>query len=113
MTMLANEYVEIRNGGYYLSGTRIGLDVVAHDFMRGCSAEAIFDKYPSVGSLAKVYGAVAFMLDHPEEVNAYLKEQGRIFEQFKSDHPVPAEMKERFERARNARSVETTIPGRR
>lgn len=52
MTMLANEYVEIRNGGYYLSGTRIGLDVVAHDFMRGCSAEAIFDKYPSVGSLA-------------------------------------------------------------
>jgi len=26
--MPANQYVEIRNGGYYLAGTRIGLDVV-------------------------------------------------------------------------------------
>ena len=30
--MPTNEYVEIRNGGYYVSGTRIGLDVVLYDF---------------------------------------------------------------------------------
>ncbi len=27
--MPTNEYVEIRNGAYYVAGTRIGLDIVA------------------------------------------------------------------------------------
>ncbi len=26
--MPTNQYVEVRNGGYYVAGTRIGLDVV-------------------------------------------------------------------------------------
>jgi hypothetical protein len=30
--MPTSVYVEIRNGGYYVAGTRIGLDIVAHDF---------------------------------------------------------------------------------
>ena len=55
--MPTNEYVEIRNGAYYLSETRIGLDIVAHDFRNGKSAESIFESYPSIGSLTKVYGA--------------------------------------------------------
>jgi uncharacterized protein (DUF433 family) len=46
--MPTNEYVEIRNGGYYVAGTRIGLDVVVYDFPRGGSAEAIFEAYPSI-----------------------------------------------------------------
>ena len=37
--MPTNEYVEIRNGGYYVAGTRIGLDVVTYDFRNGRSAE--------------------------------------------------------------------------
>ena len=41
--MPTNEYVELHNGGYYVAGTRIGLDVVTHDFRRGRSAEAIFE----------------------------------------------------------------------
>ena len=32
--MPTNEYVEVHNGGYYVAGTRIGLDVVAYDFRR-------------------------------------------------------------------------------
>ena len=51
--MPITDYVEVRNGGYYLGGTRIGLDVLVHDFRRGRSPEAIFDAYPSIGSLAK------------------------------------------------------------
>jgi uncharacterized protein (DUF433 family) len=51
--MPANEYVEIRNGGYYVAGTRIGLDVVIHDFRNGRSAEAIFDAYPFCGVAVK------------------------------------------------------------
>ena len=52
--MPTNEYVEVRNGGYYVAGTRIGSDVVVYNFRRGRSAEAIFDAYPSIGSLARV-----------------------------------------------------------
>jgi hypothetical protein len=48
-----NQYIETRNGGYYVAGTRIGLDVIAHEFQDGRSAEAIFDAYPSIGSLPK------------------------------------------------------------
>ena len=51
--MPTSVYVETHNGGYYVAGTRIGLDVVTHDFRRGRSAEAIFEAYPSIGSLAR------------------------------------------------------------
>jgi uncharacterized protein (DUF433 family) len=80
----ASEYIEIRNGGYYVAGTRIGLDVLVYDFRRGRSAEAIFEAYPSLGSLAKVYGAITFILEHPDEVEAYLDDQNRVFEQLKA-----------------------------
>ena len=94
-----NEYVELHNGGYYVAGTRIGLDVVACDFRRGRSPEAIFEAYPTIGSLAKVYGAITFILEHPDEVDAYLKDQDRIFDEIKARHPMPAEMAERLDRA--------------
>jgi uncharacterized protein (DUF433 family) len=98
--MPANEYVEVRNGGYYLAGTRIGLDVVVYDFRRGRSAEAIFEAYPSIGSLAKVYGAITFIMEHPDTVLAYLEDQHRILEQLKRQNPMPQDMIDRFERAR-------------
>ena len=79
--MPTSEYVEIHNGGYYVAGTRIGLDVVAYEFRHGRSAKAIFEAYPSIGSLATVYGAITFILEHPAEVDAYLKDQERIFEE--------------------------------
>ena len=95
-----NEYVEIRNGGYYVAGTRIGLDVIANDFRRGRSPEAIFEAYPSLGSLARVYGAITFILEHPADVATYLVDQDRIFEEIREQYPMPQDMIERFERAK-------------
>ena len=97
--MPANEYVEVRNGGYYVAGTRIVLDMV-YDFRRGRSAEAIFEAYPSIGSLAKVYGAITFILEHPDAVEAYLKGQDCILEDLKAQYPMPQDMIDRFERAK-------------
>ena len=37
----------IRNGGFYFAGTRIRLAVAVYDFQDGCSADAIFEAYPS------------------------------------------------------------------
>ena len=75
--MPASPYIEARNGGYYIAGTRIGLNVVIFDFRDGDSAEAILQAYPSIGSLAKVYGALTFILEHPGEIEEYLAEQDR------------------------------------
>ncbi len=101
----ANEYVEVRNGGYYVAGTRIGLDVLVYDFRDGRSAGAIFEAYPSIGSLAKVYGAIAFILEHPNEIETYLEAQDRRYEEFKAQHPLTPGMIERFERAKRQRSL--------
>jgi hypothetical protein len=93
--MPTSEYVVLHNGGDYVAGTRDGLDVVICDFRHGRSAEAIFEAYPSIGSLAKVYGAITSILEHPAEVAAYLKDQERIFEEINTRHPMPAERVER------------------
>jgi uncharacterized protein (DUF433 family) len=98
--MPTNQYVEIRNGAYYVAGTRIGLDIVVSEFRRGRTADAIFDAYPSTGSLAKVYGAITFILEHPKEIEAYLEEQDRRFEEIKTRYPLTPDMIERFERGR-------------
>jgi hypothetical protein len=59
----------------------------------------MFEAYPSLGSLAKVYGAITFILEHPAEVEMYLKDQDRIFEEIKAKYPMPQEMIDRFEQA--------------
>jgi uncharacterized protein (DUF433 family) len=102
--MPTNEFVEVRNGGYYVVGSRIGLDVVFYALRRGYSADKIFESFPSIGSLAKVHGTITFIVEHPVEVEAYLKDQDRIFEEIKAAHPMPADMIERFERAKKEMS---------
>ena len=98
--MPASQYLETRNGGYYVADSRIGLDVVVHAFRRGRTAEDIFRAYPSIGSLAKVYGVITHVLEHPEEIEAYLQDEARAFRDFQEAHPLPGEMMEPFERAR-------------
>ena len=74
------EYIEQRNGGYYVAGTRISLDSVVYAFNRGESSERILEGYPLLGSLAKAYGAIAYYLDHKAEIDNYLEEGAREFE---------------------------------
>lgn len=94
-----NEYVEVRDGGYYVAGTRIGLDILVHEYRRGRTAEDIFAAYPSAGSLAKVYGALTFVLEHPAEVEIYLTDQALILEHIKAQYPMSQDMSDRFQRA--------------
>ena len=93
-----NEYVEVRNGAYYVVGTRIGLDIIIDAYRQGECAENIFESFPSIGSLARVYGAIAFILEHPDAVHAYLEDQDRAWEEFKRTHPLPPGTEERFQR---------------
>ena len=103
--MPTNQYVEVRNGAYYLAGTRLGLDVVIQEFRDGRSPEEIFEAYASIGSLSKVYGAITFILEHPQEIDSYLKAQDEKWEAFKASNPLSPDMIERLERAKRDLSV--------
>jgi len=73
------EYVGCRNGGYYVAGTRVSLASVVHQFRAGAAPEAILGCFPALGSLANVYGAIAFLLDHTELVEEYMAAQERLW----------------------------------
>ena len=73
-------YIEQRNGGYYVAGTRISLDSVVYAFNRGDSPERILEEFPFLGKLSRVHGAIAFYLDNKAEIDKYLEETAREFE---------------------------------
>jgi uncharacterized protein (DUF433 family) len=72
-------YVEQRNGGYYVAGTRISLDSVVYAFNEGQSPEAIQEDFPLL-KRSQIYGAIAFYLDHQAEIDKYLEETEREYE---------------------------------
>ena len=75
-----SEYIEQRDGGYYVSGNRISLDSVVYAFNRGESPEEILENFPLLDNLAKIYGAIAFYLDHKPVIDKYLEDTAREFE---------------------------------
>ena len=81
-----------------MPGTRIGLHAIIHAFRRGESPEAILHSYPPISSLAKVYGAIAFILDHPQAIESYLREQDALWKKVQEEHPTPEHLLERLRR---------------
>ena len=75
-----SKFIERRNGGYCVAGTRISLDSVVYAFNHGESPEQILEDYPLLGSIGKAEGAIAFYLDHKMEVDEYLEKNIREFE---------------------------------
>jgi uncharacterized protein (DUF433 family) len=73
------DYVEQREGGYYIAGTRISLDSIVHAFQEGESPEGILRSFPMAGPLVRIYGAITFYLENKDEVTAYLKDQERLW----------------------------------
>jgi len=99
-----SEYIEERNGGYYVAGTRISLDSLVYSFERGNSIEAIQKELPLL-RLSQIYGAIAFYLDHQEAVRIYLEAKEQAIEE--SSIPLARAnpgLWARLERARQAMS---------
>lgn len=44
--------------------------------------------------------ALTLILEHADEIDAYLRERDRRYEEFKAAHPLPPDMLKRFERGR-------------
>jgi uncharacterized protein (DUF433 family) len=72
-------YVEERDGGLYVAGTRLSLDSVVIRFQQGTSPEKIVQSFPSL-KLSQVYGAIAYYLENETTVSAYIAEGEREIE---------------------------------
>lgn len=81
---MANEYIEWRNGGYFVKETRVSLDSVVCAFLKGESAEGIVEAFPALG-LEQVFGALAFYMANRENVDRYLSESRREFETLRQE----------------------------
>jgi uncharacterized protein (DUF433 family) len=54
-----SEYIEQRNGGFYVAGTRVSLDSIVYSFKAGDSPETIRQNFSSL-TLEQVYGRLLF-----------------------------------------------------
>jgi uncharacterized protein (DUF433 family) len=70
---MSREYVEVRDGGFYVTGSRVSLASIVYEHVKGAEAEAIRRNFPTL-SIEEVRGAIAFYLTHREETDAYLRE---------------------------------------
>ena len=75
---MTNEYIEQRNGGFYVSGSRVSLDSLVYAFLRGESPEAIQDSFPAL-RLEQVSGALAYYLENRAPIDRYLREGRQEF----------------------------------
>jgi Protein of unknown function (DUF433) len=78
--ILAKPYIEQRDTGYWIIGTRISLDSVVLSYLNGESPENIAQNFPLL-SLEQVYGAIAFYLSNRDIVDAYLEKSEGEFQQ--------------------------------
>ena len=86
-----NEYIEQRDGGYYIAASRVSLESIVYPFLRGDSAETIAESFPAL-TLEQVYGALAFYLAHRTEIDSLLAAGRAEFAQLRSEarqrHPA-------------------------
>lgn len=98
---MSKEYVEMRDGGYYVTGTRVSFDSLIHAFHRGESPETICQNF-EILALEEVYGAIAYYLANQTSMDAYLVRQGEKWAEGKrSSGALPASLRQRLARARD------------
>ena len=102
---MVTEHIEERESVYYIRGTRVSLDSIVYAFREGSSPESIREDFEGL-TLAHVYGAIAFYLDHQADIDAYLirrKEQWAQLER-NGTPPSPA-LHDRLEQTRRSAAL--------
>jgi uncharacterized protein (DUF433 family) len=88
---MSKEYVEKRNGEYYIAGARVSLDSIVYEFLNGASPEAIQHSFSAL-TLEQVYGGITFYLANRTEIDGYLEDADRDLENLRLEarkkHPL-------------------------
>jgi len=97
---MTKEYIEERDGGYYVAGTRVSLDSIVQCFNEGLSPETILREFETL-ALAQVFGAIAFYLENQPAIDVYRARQRQRFEAVRrASAPLPSELLGRIAIAR-------------
>ena len=94
------EFIERREGSFYLTGSRVPLAFIVREFRDGQTPEAIRSAFPTL-TLEQVYGAITFYLGHQAEVDEDLTTREHDENAFTETHPAPADLAQKLESARN------------
>ena len=101
---MEERYIEHRDGGFYIKGSRVPLDLIVHEFRNGASPESIRQAFPTL-TLEQVYGAITFYLGHQGEVEASMREAQKGWTEFEATHPIPQATQDRLREARERMSA--------
>ncbi len=96
---MVSEHIEDRDGVYSIRATRISLDSIVYAFREGCSPESIREDFEGL-TLAQVYGAIGFCLDHQAQVEAYLARRKEEWDELER-HGSPPSVDLQARRARD------------
>jgi len=98
---MSKEYVEQRDGGFYVAGTRVSLDSLVLAFRRGESPETICHNF-EILRLEEVYGAIAHYLANQSVLDAYLVKQEELWAAGKrASAPLLPSLRARLAQARD------------
>jgi uncharacterized protein (DUF433 family) len=96
---MAREYVEQRDHAFYITGSRVPLAVIIHEYKNGAPAESIRQSFPTL-TLEQIHGALAFYHGNQVEVESSLRETEDLCWQFRAENPPPSSLQEKLEQAR-------------
>jgi len=91
------------DGVYRVTGSRVTLDSLVHQFKNGATAEQIQEDFPSL-ALRDIYSIIAYYLQHSNEVTDYLREQARAVKELRGELESSFETKDLRERLRQRRA---------
>jgi uncharacterized protein (DUF433 family) len=92
------------DGTIRITGSRVTLDSVVHQFQQGATAEQIQEDFPSL-TLRDIYGVIAYYLQHTTMVEDYLRTQAQAATQTRREIEAGQETGELRERLRQRRAA--------
>ncbi|MGH2514747.1 MAG: DUF433 domain-containing protein [Ktedonobacterales bacterium] len=105
---MSETYIETRDDRLYVRESRVPLESLVWPWREGHSAEAIQEAFSTL-TLAEVYGAIAYYLDHQQAVDAHLAAGEAQFQAQRRDAELResaryAALRRRFDEARARRA---------
>jgi uncharacterized protein (DUF433 family) len=95
------------DGVFRITGSRVTLDSIVHVFKNGATAEQIQEDFPSL-TLPDIYAVITYYLQHPREVDDYLRGQARAAAELRSEVEGKLETQSLRERLRQRRAQAIT-----
>ena len=85
---MARDFIERRETGFYIVGSRVPIDRIIWEYHNGEDPEAIRAHYPTL-SVEQVRGAIAFYYHHKEEVEQAMEERRLAEDAYTAANPNP------------------------